>query len=233
MTFPSTQIASPPQALAEVIVNEALGTLTHASVLGQRQATTTGLTWGYYGGLWGGATVADGTVALTNAATNHVVVLRSSGAVSVSTATTNWNNTALYGRLYRLTTAGSVVTVIEDHRCGPFGAFAEVRHAHVTLTDAATIAIDAGLAQRVKAAELVIAGNRTLGNPSNLVDGAQIVIPIKQDATGSRTLAYASLWKFPGGAPVLSTAANARDLITGVYDVGTATIFGRLEKAYA
>jgi len=233
MSFPSTQISSPPQALAEVVVNEALETLSHASLLGKRQASTAGLTWGYYGGLWGGTAVADGTVTLTNAATNYVVVLRSSGVVSTSTATTNWNNTALYGRLYRLTTAGSVVTAAEDHRAGPFGAFAAAQRVYLTLTDAATIAVDAGLAQFVKAAELVIAGNRTMGNPNNMVDGAQIVIPIKQDATGSRTLAYGTKWKFPGGAPTLSTAANARDLLTGVYDAGTDTILARLDKAFA
>ena len=112
------------QANPEVIINENFEGLDHVGVFGKAHATSTGLTWGYNGGRWGGTSITAGTVTLTNAATNYVVVLRSTGAVSVSTAITNWNNTALYARLYQLTTAGSVVTATQDHRAGPFGPFA-------------------------------------------------------------------------------------------------------------
>lgn len=112
------------QANPEVIINENFEGLDHVGVFGKAHATSTGLTWGYSGGRWGGTSITAGTVTLTNAATNYVVVLRSTGAVSVSTATTNWSNTALYARLYQLTTAGSVVTATQDHRAGPFGPFA-------------------------------------------------------------------------------------------------------------
>ena len=45
---------------------------------------------------------------------------------------------------------------------------------------------------------------------------------ITQDGTGSRTLAYGSNWKFPGGtAPTLTTAANAVDVVA--YYVESAT----------
>lgn len=118
------QLTSPPQASAEVVVNENFEALEHAAVFAKNHATSTGLTWGYLGGRWGGTAVAAGTVALTNAATNHVVVARATGAVSVSTAATNWSDTAAYARLYKLTTAGSVVTAAEDHRAGPYGPFA-------------------------------------------------------------------------------------------------------------
>jgi hypothetical protein len=114
--MPLQQISTPPSATAEVQVNENFETMSHMSVYGKRQSVTSGLTWGYYGGLWGGITVADGTVTLTNAATNYLVVAR-------STAATNWNDGSGYARLYRLTTAGSVVTAAEDHRAGPLGAF--------------------------------------------------------------------------------------------------------------
>jgi len=119
--MPLQQISTPPSATAEVQVNENFETMSHMSVYGKRQSVTSGLTWGYYGGLWGGITVADGTVTLTNAATNYLVVARGTGAVSVSTAATNWNDGSGYARLYRLTTAGSVVTAAEDHRAGPVG----------------------------------------------------------------------------------------------------------------
>ncbi|WP_062018319.1 hypothetical protein [Aureimonas sp. AU4] len=58
----------------------------------------------------------------------------------------------------------------------------------------------------------------TLGQPSNLRDGLPIVFRFIQDATGNRTLAFASAYhKFPGGAvPTLSTAANAVDRLSGM-----------------
>ena len=108
-------------ASPEVQINENFETIEFASVYGKRQPATTGLTWGYYGGRWGGFAVADGTLTLTNASDNYVVVLRSSGAVSTSTVTTNWNNTTAYARVYKITTAGGVVTAVEDHRAGPNG----------------------------------------------------------------------------------------------------------------
>lgn len=79
--------------------------------------------------------------------------------------------------------------------------------------------------------ELTLAHNATLANPSNFKDGQSGLIKVIQDATGSRTLAYGSNWKFPGGAPVLSTAANTIDLIAyHVWPGGTIT--ATLTKAY-
>lgn len=118
------QQLSASQVNPEAIINENFEALDHVGVFGKAHATSTGLTWGYNGGRWGGISITAGTVTLTNATTNYVVMLRSSGAVSVSTATTNWNNTALYARLYQLTTAGSVVTATADHRAGQYGPFA-------------------------------------------------------------------------------------------------------------
>ena len=108
-------------ASPEVQMNDGFTTLEHQAVYGKRPSTTTGLTWGYYGGRWGGVSVAAGTLALTNTATNYLVVLKSTGAQSVSTASTNWDNTELYARVYKLTTAGGVVTATEDHRAGLYG----------------------------------------------------------------------------------------------------------------
>lgn len=57
-------------------------------------------------------------------------------------------------------------------------------------------------------------GNATLANPINQTAGQSGVIVITQDATGSRTLAYGSNWKFPSGAaPSLTTTANAVDVL--------------------
>lgn len=99
--------------------------------------------------------------------------------------------------------------------------------AEVTLTDAATIAVDMATFFNTT---VTLGGNRTLGQPSNTKVGQSGVIRIVQDATGSRTLAYHADYEFAGGtAPVLSTAANSQDLL--FYQVLAANrIFASLVK---
>jgi len=87
------------------------------------------------------------------------------------------------------------------------------------LTDGATITPDFSLANNYS---VTLGGNRTLANPTNLTAGQSGAIVITQDGTGSRTLAYGSYWKFPGGtAPTLTTTASAVDVL--VYYVESAT----------
>jgi len=93
------------------------------------------------------------------------------------------------------------------------------RGTSVALTDAATVAVDLSLGNYYT---LTLGGNRTLGAPTNQTAGQSGVIVITQDGTGSRTLAYNSVYKFPGGtAPTLTTTANAVDVL--VYYVESAT----------
>ena len=79
------------------------------------------------------------------------------------------------------------------------------------LTDASTIAVPFAVGNNFS---VTLAGNRTLGQPSDQVAGQSGSIFVTQDGTGSRTLAYHADWKWAGGsAPTLSTAANAVDRI--------------------
>lgn len=109
-----------------VPINENFAVLAGAAVYGYDATTSGGLTRGYIGGRWSGNSIAAGTLSLTNAATNYIVVARSNGAISVSTATTNWDDTDNYARVYKLTTAGSVVTATEDHRFGDYGVHGSI-----------------------------------------------------------------------------------------------------------
>ena len=80
-----------------------------------------------------------------------------------------------------------------------------------TLTDAATITPDFSASNNY---EIVLGGNRTLANPSNLTAGQSGSIFILQDGTGSRTLAFGSYWDFASGtAPTLTTDASAVDRV--------------------
>lgn len=102
-------------------------------------------------------------------------------------------------------------------------------NAAIALTDGASIAWNVDTAPSAK---LAIAGNHTLAAPSNLKDGATYILRVQQDATGGRTLAYNVVFKWPGGvAPVLSTTANAIDILTFTSD-GT-NLYGVIQKAFA
>lgn len=59
-----------------------------------------------------------------------------------------------------------------------------------------------------------LGGNRTIANPANMVPGQTGCIIITQDATGGRTLAWGSYWKWQsGGTPILTSTANAVDRV--------------------
>ena len=89
----------------------------------------------------------------------------------------------------------------------------------VTLTDAATIAMDASLSNNF---QVTLAGNRTFGNPTNMTAGQVGSIFINQDGTGSRTLSWSSYWLFPSGnAPTLSTGANSSDRVDYIIQSST------------
>jgi len=103
------------QASPEVPINENAETLSASAIFGKRHPVTTGLTWGYYGGLFNGNTIADGTVSLTDDSANYVVVLRSSGVVSASATDTNSLN-VLYAKLYKVTCASGLVSAVIDQR---------------------------------------------------------------------------------------------------------------------
>lgn len=110
----------PAQDSPEIPVNENFEALSHFAVYAKDATTTTGLTWGYLGGRWSGLEITAGTLTLAASSTLYVVVERSTGAVSVSSATTNWNSEA-YARVYKVITGTATVTAVEDHRAGARG----------------------------------------------------------------------------------------------------------------
>lgn len=96
--------------------NENFDAVAAAGTYGKRAPGVSGLTLAFYGGRGFGNTIADGTVTLTASATNYVVANRSTGAVSVSTATTNWNDSANYYRVRLIVTGTSSITSDTDYR---------------------------------------------------------------------------------------------------------------------
>lgn len=71
----------------------------------------------------------------------------------------------------------------------------------------------------------------TVSNPG---DGQTINIFLTQDATGSRTMTWPSSFKWAGASVgVLSTTANAVDLLVATYRASTGFWYAGLTKAYA
>lgn len=108
--------------------------------------------------------------------------------------------------------SGASLTGVGDATLDSAQTFTKGQRGEVTaLTDAATLALDFNDSNNFS---VTLGGNRTFGNPTNCTAGQAGAIFVTQDGTGSRTLAYASYWKFVGGtAPVLSTTAAAIDRI--------------------
>lgn len=95
------------------------------------------------------------------------------------------------------------------------------------LVDGPVINTDAALSNVFT---VTLGGNRTLADPTNLVAGGTYIWVVRQDGTGSRTLAYGPLFAWLGGTPTLSTAPNSIDTITAIYD-GT-DLLASLQKGY-
>ena len=80
-----------------------------------------------------------------------------------------------------------------------------------TLTDGATVTPNLNDSNNYV---LVLGGNRTIANPTNITAGQSGSIFIAQDGTGSRTASWGSYWDWAAGvAPTLSTGANEVDRI--------------------
>ena len=86
-----------------------------------------------------------------------------------------------------------------------------------TVTYGATMAIDAALGNKIA---ITLAGNGTISNPTNAVDGRVLVFRLRQDATGSRIPVWDTKYTFVGdlATVTLSTAANAIDRVAFEYD---------------
>ena len=108
---------SSSQADKETTINELTEALQAAGLFGIRRSTTTGLTFGYYGGqVWNNGvltTIANGTVALTASSTNYI---EATYAGSVSKNTTGF--TAGRIPLFEAVTSTTAITGLTDRRIG-------------------------------------------------------------------------------------------------------------------
>ncbi len=138
---------------------------------------------------------------------NSSVAIPTSGAAN-STGIMRWANGL---PLFRITDTAGVPNVSR-------GMSLVTAPAVTALTDAATIAVNC---DTTAVGTVTLAGNRTLGAPTGTpANGQRIEFRIKQDGTGSRTLAYNAIYRFSTGlpSPTLTTAINQTDRIVFEYN---------------
>ena len=113
---PTFDAVAQSQASKEITVNAFFDAASPVTLYGRRQSTSSGLTWGYYGGnvLVNGVLtqIANATLTLTASATNYIEADPTTGAVS-SNAT---GFTAGRMPLYTVVTGSASVTSYTDHR---------------------------------------------------------------------------------------------------------------------
>ena len=89
----------------------------------------------------------------------------------------------------------------------------------ITVSEQPVTTIDAALGNHQR---LTLTGNRAIAAPTNPVDGMPLVLQVKQDATGGRTLTWDSVFVFENGLPpTLASGANGVDLFIMIYDSST------------
>jgi hypothetical protein len=201
----------------EVQINALLDAAAPATIFGRRASTCAALVFGYYGGRFNGTSVSNGTVTATDDSDNYVVVHRTTLAVTVATATTNWNNTAVYARAYKLVAADGAITDYEDHRAG-IGGVAQAAKPYIVLAPAYASTVTVDLTNytmyQTIIVDLTLTGDVTF-NITNGTDGQAIKLRVRQDGAGNRIWTSGANLRFGADITsiVLSTAASKLDYI--------------------
>jgi hypothetical protein len=153
-----------------------------------------------------------GTGTTTSFTTGSVVFAGASGVYSQNNAQFFWDNTN--NRLGLGTASPSAKLAVVGTGYSP----------NIALSDASTIAWDTSTGQ--VATFTFVSSNRTMGAPTNLVNGGFYGLAVIQNG-GNNTLTWNSVFKWTNGtAPTLSTAAGAKDYFvfrsdgTNLYEQG-------------
>ncbi len=92
-----------------------------------------------------------------------------------------------------------------------------------TITSAASGTLSWSVAGNANLYQVTLGGTTVVSNPTGLITGQSVRVLLIQDATGSRSATWGSLFKWPAKsgvntAPTLSTTASTADLFQFIYD---------------
>ena len=128
-------LISAAQSQKEATANALFTAASSAMVYGRRENASSGLVWAFYGGVLklatGYATLANGTVTLTDASTNYIEADLVAGVVSANTAGFTTGRLALY----QVTTVGGQATAWVDYRQALLGAMGSAAVSFLSLAD--------------------------------------------------------------------------------------------------
>lgn len=175
----------------------------------------------------GTAALASGNAGISAALTaqasgNAALVVGTSALASGNTAQAS-GNAALVDLSNKYDKTGGVIsgTVIVNKQS--FGTINTITSSGVLLVDFST----------GNNFTVTLDSNATFAGPVNASGGQSGAIMIRQDNTGSRTLAYSGSWAFQGGtAPTLTTAASGIDALA-YYVVSPTRVIAILTAAYS
>ncbi|MFP3554248.1 hypothetical protein SB861_26605 [Paraburkholderia sp. SIMBA_049] len=100
------------QANKEVVVNALIDAASPGMTWGRHASACIGLTWAWYGGMYNGNAIANGTVTLTASTTNYLFADAATGAVSANTTGVPAGKIPLYS----IVTGATSVTSYTDLR---------------------------------------------------------------------------------------------------------------------
>lgn len=167
-------------------------------------------------GVIGGTDTINGVAGATG-----ISIPANSGIFVACAVATKWTTTPPISDAAATSIASFVFTNVGYLNAAQIWSAAQ-RSTVSVLTDGATVTPDLSLSNNYF---LAIAGNRTLGVPTNIVVGQQGIFNIRQDTTGSRTLAYAWVYRWVGGtAGTLSTPGCSEDQLVYSVDVYSTSV---------
>ncbi len=219
--------AAPAQVLSLTIPQGIAGTVDGvAAAAASAAAAATDATNAANSATAAANSASTATTEATDAANSATAAANSASTIPAPSAAGSFLQVNPGATAYQIQTPAQVLADIGAQAAG---SYAGLDNANTwPLTQSATIqvaafsaAVTLDLTQGNDVA-LTLTGNATLANPSAMMPGCSGHVALTQDATGGRTLAYGSYWKFgTNGTPTLSTAANAEDVL--VYWVRDAT----------
>lgn len=140
----------------------------------------------------------------------------------------------LQGQFPNFLAAAVNATVVELNKLVGVATLAELEVAQLwtkqqsfdiaTLVDGVNIPWDLSSEQ---VAQVTLAGDRTLDNPTNIVAGSTYTLMVIQDGTGTRLLNFGTAYNFGNdGDPVFSTGANKLDILSFIANPAATTLLG-------